>query len=126
MTGGIWVFIPPPQKKKKSAQVNFLLGKHDVRTAIQQFFTPKKLLYPPKQISGYAPVWEAGHSPCWPIAGTASDTPLLIVCLVTLVAGIFPRRQGRQRTNFLSSMNHLQSARYTALLCVTMYYHYYF
>ena len=23
--------------------------------AIQQFYTPKKLLYPPKQISGYAP-----------------------------------------------------------------------
>ena len=35
------VFIPP-----KSAQVNFLWGKNDVRTAIQQFYTPKKLLYP--------------------------------------------------------------------------------
>jgi len=34
--GGIWVFNPPP-KKKKSAQVNFLWGKNDVRAAIQQF-----------------------------------------------------------------------------------------
>jgi len=49
-TGGIWVFIPP-----KSAQVNFLWGKNDVRTAIQQFYTPQKPLYPPKRISGYAP-----------------------------------------------------------------------
>jgi len=43
----------------KSAQVNFLWGKNDLRTAIQQFYTPpfkKKLLYPRKQISGYAPV----------------------------------------------------------------------
>jgi len=48
--GGISVFIPP-----KSAQVNFLWGKNDVRTAIQQFYTPQKLIYPPKQISGYAP-----------------------------------------------------------------------
>jgi len=42
-TGGISVFIPP-----KSAQVNFSWGKYDVRTAIQQFYTPpqkKKLLY---------------------------------------------------------------------------------
>ena len=34
-------------------QVNFLWGKNDIRTAIQQFYTP-----PPKkkkQISGYAP-----------------------------------------------------------------------
>ena len=49
-TGVISVFIPP-----KSAQVNFLWGKNDIRTAIQQFYTPKKLLYPPKQISGYTP-----------------------------------------------------------------------
>jgi len=48
--GGIWVFIPP-----KSAQVNFLWGKNDVRTAIQQFYTPQKTFIPPKQISGYAP-----------------------------------------------------------------------
>jgi len=43
---------------KKSAQVNFLWGKNDVKMAIQQFYTPplqKKLLYPQKQISGYAP-----------------------------------------------------------------------
>ena len=35
-----------------------LWGKNDVRTAIQQFYTPqKKILYPPKkkQISVYAP-----------------------------------------------------------------------
>ena len=48
------VFIPP-----KSAQVNFLWGKNDVRTAIQQFYTPpqkKNYFYTlPKQISGYAP-----------------------------------------------------------------------
>jgi len=50
VTGGIWVFIPP-----KSAQVNFLCGKNDVRTAIQQLYTPQKALYPPKQISDYAP-----------------------------------------------------------------------
>ena len=49
-TGDIWVFIPP-----KSAQVNFLWGKNDVRTATQQFYTPKKTVLPPKQISGYAP-----------------------------------------------------------------------
>ena len=46
-TGGI-----SPPKKKKSAQVNFLWGKNDIRTAIQQFYTPQKTLYPPKQISG--------------------------------------------------------------------------
>jgi len=47
-TGSIWVFtgIPP-----KSAQVNFLWGKNDVRTAIQQFYTlplQKKTFIPPK------------------------------------------------------------------------------
>jgi len=45
--------IPP-----KSVQVNFLWGKNDVRTAIEQFYyyTPptKKTFIPPKQISGYA------------------------------------------------------------------------
>ena len=40
--GGISVFIPP-----KSAQVNFLWGKSDIRTAIQQFYTPKTFI-PPK------------------------------------------------------------------------------
>jgi len=39
--GWISVFIPP-----KSAQVNFLWGKNNIRMAIQQFYTPKKLLYP--------------------------------------------------------------------------------
>jgi len=57
--GGIWVFIPP-----KSAQVNFLWGKNDVRTAIQQFYTPQ-LLYPLKQISGYAPVLTVSGSDFW-------------------------------------------------------------
>ena len=43
-TGGISVFIPP-----KSAQVNFLWGKNDVRTAIQQFYTPKNFYTPPNK-----------------------------------------------------------------------------
>ena len=43
--GYIGIYTPPP-KKKKSAQVNFLWGKYDVRTANQQFYTPKKLLCP--------------------------------------------------------------------------------
>jgi len=30
-------------------------GKNDIKTAIQQFYTPKKTFIPPKQISGYAP-----------------------------------------------------------------------
>ena len=48
--GWISVFIPLPPKK--SAQVNFLLGKNDVRMAIQQFYIPppKKNFYtPPKK-----------------------------------------------------------------------------
>jgi len=49
-TGGISVFIPP-----KSAQLNILWGKNDVRTDIQQFYTPQKTFIPRKQISGYAP-----------------------------------------------------------------------
>jgi len=45
--GWISVFIPLPPKK--SAQVNFLWGKNDVRTAIQQFYTPQKnFFYTPK------------------------------------------------------------------------------
>jgi len=44
------VYIPP-----KSVQVNFSWGKNYVRTSIEQFYSPQKLLYPPKQISGYAP-----------------------------------------------------------------------
>jgi len=46
--GGIWVYrYLYPQK---SVKVNFLWGKNDARTAIQQFYTPlkKKLLYPQK------------------------------------------------------------------------------
>jgi len=35
--GGISGYIPP-----KSAQVNFLRGKNDVKTGIQQFYTPQK------------------------------------------------------------------------------------
>ena len=46
-TGGISVFIPPPQIK--SAQVNFLWGINDARTAIQQFYPPpNKNFYTPK------------------------------------------------------------------------------
>ena len=41
LDGGILVYIP-----QKSVQVNFLWGKNDVRTAIEQCYTPKKLLYP--------------------------------------------------------------------------------
>jgi len=33
-------------KPPKSVKVNVLWGKNDVRTAIEQFYTPKKLLYP--------------------------------------------------------------------------------
>ena len=40
--GGVYLYLYPP----KSAQVNFLWAKNDVRTAIQQFYTPKKVLYP--------------------------------------------------------------------------------
>ena len=51
---GVYIGIYTP----KSAQVNFLWGKNDVRTAIQQFYTPppqkKKTFMLPKQISGYA------------------------------------------------------------------------
>jgi len=40
--GGGYIGIYTP----KISQVNFLWGKNDVRTAIQQFYTPKILLYP--------------------------------------------------------------------------------
>jgi len=59
----IGIYTPPP--KKKSAQVNFLWGKNDARTAIQQFYTPpqqKKNFYTPKQISGYAPELHSAKS----------------------------------------------------------------
>jgi len=39
----------------KISPTKLLWGKNDVRTAVQQFYAPQKLLYPPKQISGYAP-----------------------------------------------------------------------
>jgi len=39
--GGISISIP-----SKSAQVNFLWGKNDIRTVIQQFYTPKNRIYP--------------------------------------------------------------------------------
>jgi len=64
VTTGVYGYLYP--LPKKSAQVNFLWGKNDVRTAIQQFYTTppqkKKLLYPQKQISGYAPesYWYTG------------------------------------------------------------------
>ena len=40
--GGGYRYLYPP----KSAQVNFLWGKNDVRTAIQQFYTPSKKTKP--------------------------------------------------------------------------------
>jgi len=48
------------KKKEKSAQLNFLWGKSDVMTAIQQFYIPKNFYTPSPQkrtnfISGYAP-----------------------------------------------------------------------
>jgi len=39
--GGVCWYLYPP----KSAQVNFLWDKNDVRTAIRQFYTEIKLLY---------------------------------------------------------------------------------
>jgi len=49
--GGIWVFIPP-----KSVQVNYGVKMTSERL-FNSFIPPqqKKLLYPPKQISSYAP-----------------------------------------------------------------------
>jgi len=51
---GVDIGIYTPQKK--SAQVNFLRGKNDIRTAIRQFYTPQNFYTPPqkKKISGYA------------------------------------------------------------------------
>jgi len=40
----------------KSAQVNFLWGKMTSERLFNSFIHPQILLYPPKQISGYAPV----------------------------------------------------------------------
>ena len=65
-TGGISVFIPP-----KSAQVNFLCGKNDVRTAIQHFYTPQKLLYPQNKflatpLLGGSRQWAKGVQPLQP------------------------------------------------------------
>jgi len=49
--GGGYRYLYPP----KSAQVNFLLGKMTSEWLFNSFIHPQKLLYPPKQISGYAP-----------------------------------------------------------------------
>jgi len=49
----------------KSAQVNFLWGKNDVRTAIQQFYVPKKLLYPPKNKFLASPLWVFSFVCAW-------------------------------------------------------------
>ena len=49
--GYIGIYTPLP----KSAQVNFLWGKNDVRTAIQQFYTPKNF-YTPKT-NFWLPPW---------------------------------------------------------------------
>jgi len=53
--GWISVFIPP-----KSAQVNFM-GQMTSERLFNSFIHPQKLLYPSKQISGYAPDWHT-HS----------------------------------------------------------------
>jgi len=42
----IGINLYPPPTKKKSAQVNFLWGKNDVKTAIEQFYTPKNFYTP--------------------------------------------------------------------------------
>jgi len=41
----------------KSAQVNFLWRKNDVRTVIQQFYTPKKTFIPPKKTNFWLRPW---------------------------------------------------------------------
>ena len=58
-TGGISGYIP-----QKSAQVNFLSGKNDIRTAIQQFYTPPppKKLYTPKNKFLATPLLIITHS----------------------------------------------------------------
>ena len=70
--GRISVFIPP-----KSAQVNFLWGKNDVRTAIQQFYTPppqkKKLLYPQNKFIS-TPLLPLINLNCW--TTSPSTTPM--------------------------------------------------
>ena len=48
-----YLYLPP-----KSAQVNFLWGKMTAERLFNSFIHPQKLLYPPKQISGYAPVYD--------------------------------------------------------------------
>jgi len=49
--GGGYRDLYPPQ----SAKVNFLWGKNDVRTAIQQFYPPPKTFIPPKTNFWIAP-----------------------------------------------------------------------
>jgi len=49
--GGGYRYLYPP----KSAQVNFLWGKMTSERLFDSFIHPQKLLYPPKQISAYAP-----------------------------------------------------------------------
>jgi len=53
----IGIYTPLP----KSAQVNFLWGKMAPERLLNSFIHPQKLLYPPKQISGYAPGRGAAH-----------------------------------------------------------------
>jgi len=65
----IGIYTLPPQKKK-SAQVNFLLGKNDVRTAIQQFYTPKKLLNPQNKFLA-TPLAVSGRFTLMPVLGTS-------------------------------------------------------
>jgi len=58
--GCIWVFLPPPQKKKQP-KYTFYGVKMTSERLFNSFIPPpkkKKLIYHPKQISGYAPVDE--------------------------------------------------------------------
>jgi len=58
MGEGVYGYLPSPPKKKICPS-KLLWGKNDVRTVIEQFYTPcppqKKTFIPPKQIPGYAP-----------------------------------------------------------------------
>jgi len=93
--GWILVFIPP-----KSAQVNFLWGKNDVRTAIQQFYTPKNFYTPQNKFLATPLVSGCMHEQC---ESKKSPPPPR-----GLVA-IFAKRLGIFQPNF------------TCLLCVPIY-----
>jgi len=76
------VYIPP-----KSVQVNFLCGRNDLRTAIEHaywsFIPSPKNLYPPKQISGYAPACDVYF------CDTVDYVPIMILQLTAMVQNRF-------------------------------------